>query len=85
VTAYDAVNCSQSIVDRGTRAAGIPLATSMHGYEIYQQLRAATGLGLVWRIKRSQLYALLAEIEARGYVAATTLPQEGGLLVTYST
>jgi DNA-binding PadR family transcriptional regulator len=44
---------------------------SMYGYEIHQQLSAATGLGLVWRLKQSQLYALLTKLEREGYVATT--------------
>ena len=40
----------------------------MHGYEIHQQLSDPTGLGLVWRLKQSQLYALLAKLEREGYV-----------------
>jgi PadR family transcriptional regulator AphA len=47
-----------------------------HGYEIYQQLADPDGLGLVWRLKQSQLYALLAKLEAQGYIAATIEPQE---------
>lgn len=43
----------------------------MHGYEIHQQLSEATGLGLVWRLKQSQLYALLAKLEREGYVTTT--------------
>jgi DNA-binding PadR family transcriptional regulator len=43
----------------------------MYGYEIHQQLSRATGLGLVWRLKQSQLYALLAKLEREGYVATT--------------
>lgn len=43
----------------------------MYGYEIHQQLSATTGLGLVWRLKQSQLYALLAKLEREGYVATT--------------
>lgn len=48
----------------------------MYGYEIYQQLSTAEGLGLVWRLKQSQLYALLAKLERRGYVTHTRVPQE---------
>jgi DNA-binding PadR family transcriptional regulator len=47
----------------------------MHGYEIHQQLLAGDGLGLVWRLKQSQLYALLAKLERRGYISATLEPQ----------
>ncbi len=48
----------------------------MHGYEIHQQLREPSGLWLVWRLKQSQLYALLAKLEAEGYISATLKPQE---------
>jgi DNA-binding PadR family transcriptional regulator len=47
-----------------------------HGYEIYQKLAAPTGLGLVWRLKQSQMYALLAKLEQAGYVVATLEPQD---------
>ncbi len=50
---------------------GILAERPMHGYELYQQLVAPTGLGLVWRIKQSQLYALLARLEERGYLRVT--------------
>lgn len=48
----------------------------MHGYELHQRLTEAAGLGLVWRLKQSQLYALLARLEARGYLTTTLEPQE---------
>jgi PadR family transcriptional regulator AphA len=48
----------------------------MHGYEIHQQLREPTGIGLVWRIKQSQLYALLVKLEQEGYVSSTVEPQD---------
>ena len=48
----------------------------MYGYEIYQQLSAPTGLGLIWHVKQPQLYALLDRFETEGYVAATLEPQE---------
>jgi len=47
-----------------------------HGYEIYRQLADPTGLGLVWRVKQSQLYALLAKLEQQGYVSQTLAPQD---------
>lgn len=43
----------------------------MHGYEIHQHLSDPTGLGLVWRLKQSQLYALLTKLEREGYVTTT--------------
>ena len=62
----------------GTEIAllGLLRARPMHGYEIYQQLSAPTGLGLIWRVKQAQLYALLDRFEMEGYVAATLEPQE---------
>lgn len=48
----------------------------MHGYEIYQRLSEAQGLGLVWHIKQSQLYALLGKLEGAGYIEARREPQE---------
>jgi len=47
-----------------------------HGYEIYQQLADANGLWQVWRLKQSQLYALLTKLEEAGLLAATMQPQE---------
>jgi PadR family transcriptional regulator AphA len=41
----------------------------MHGYEIHQHLSDPSGLGLVWHMKQSQLYALLTKLEREGYVA----------------
>jgi DNA-binding PadR family transcriptional regulator len=48
----------------------------MHGYEIYQQLSDPAGLWQVWRLKQSQLYALLTKLEEVGYLNATLQPQE---------
>ncbi len=47
-----------------------------HGYDLYQRLSDPAGLGLIWRLKQSQLYALLAKLEAEGYLTATLKPQE---------
>lgn len=48
----------------------------MHAYEMHHQLHQAEALGLVWRIKQSQLYALLARLEEAGYLTTVTTPQE---------
>ncbi|MCL4867737.1 MAG: PadR family transcriptional regulator [Anaerolineae bacterium] len=47
-----------------------------HGYAIHQQLFDPTGLGSVWRLKLSQLYALLHKLEQTGYVVTTLELQE---------
>jgi len=50
----------------------------MHGYEIHQQLRDPAGLWLVWRLKQSQLYALLAKLEEEGHITSTLKAQDTG-------
>jgi DNA-binding PadR family transcriptional regulator len=47
----------------------------MHAYEMYLQLQRTEQLGLVWHLKQGNLYALLATLEADGYLASTTEPQ----------
>lgn len=44
----------------------------MHGYEIYQRLKAHQILGIIWHVKQSQVYALLAKLEQEGYLASAT-------------
>lgn len=48
----------------------------MYGYELYQQLTDPAGLWLVWRMKQSQLYALLGKLEDEGYISAEVQAQE---------
>lgn len=48
-----------------------------HGYDIYRELSDPEGLRAVWRIKQSQLYALLARLEETGYLTSTLMPQGG--------
>jgi DNA-binding PadR family transcriptional regulator len=48
----------------------------MHAYEMHQKLLDAEALGMVWQIKQSQLYALLARLEEMGYLTTVTAPQE---------
>ncbi len=49
---------------------------STHGYELYQRLCSSHGLGIVWNLKQSQLYAMLARLEERGYIEATLEAQD---------
>jgi DNA-binding PadR family transcriptional regulator len=48
----------------------------LHGYEIHRRMSDPAGLGLVWRLKQSHLYALLTRLEHEGYLTATLKPQE---------
>ena len=50
----------------------------MHGYEIHQRLKDPAGLRLVWRLKQSQVYALLAKLDDDGYISGALKPQETG-------
>ncbi|MBP9656205.1 MAG: PadR family transcriptional regulator [Candidatus Promineofilum sp.] len=49
----------------------------LHGYEIYHRLVETPELHLVWRVKQSRLYALLARLEEEGQLGATHEPQDG--------
>jgi PadR family transcriptional regulator, regulatory protein AphA len=48
---------------------------AQHGYAIHKALADPAGLGPVWQIKRSQLYALLNKLEEAGYVTTSIEPQ----------
>lgn len=41
----------------------------LHAYEMFQQFARVEPLGRVWQLKQSHFYALLAKLEALGYVA----------------
>jgi len=47
-----------------------------YGDEIYHELSHTPELRLVWRMKQSRLYALLARLEERSLLRATLQPQE---------
>jgi DNA-binding PadR family transcriptional regulator len=48
----------------------------LHGYQIYQLISTPGGLSQVWRIKQSQLYALLARLDETGFIHGTLQIQE---------
>jgi DNA-binding PadR family transcriptional regulator len=49
---------------------------SIHGYDLYKRLNSLEPVGLVWRIKQSQLYAIMERLEAEGLVTSTIIPSE---------
>src|SRR5262245_40796732 len=51
---------------------GLLRAHPRHAYELHQLLQdGAEPLGIIWRLKQGNLYALLAKLEEAGYVAST--------------
>jgi DNA-binding PadR family transcriptional regulator len=48
-----------------------------HGYDINRRLTETPELRLIWRMKQSRLYALLARLEEEGLIQATLEPQDG--------
>ncbi len=47
-----------------------------HGYELHKELSSLEGLGLVWRVKQAQLYAILDKLEAQGYLSSRLITSE---------
>jgi DNA-binding PadR family transcriptional regulator len=47
-----------------------------HGYEIHKELDRLEGIGLIWRVKQSQLYAILDKLETQGLLEGKVLPGE---------
>ncbi|MCB0035686.1 MAG: PadR family transcriptional regulator [Anaerolineales bacterium] len=56
---------------------GFLLERPSYGYDIHQRLNDPAGLGHVWQIKQSKLYALLTKLEEKGYIAAEFEAQDG--------
>ena len=48
----------------------------MYGYEIHQRMSDPCGLGQVWQLKQSQLYALMGKLEEEGFLSAELQVQE---------
>lgn len=49
-----------------------------HGYQIHLLLSDPDGLGPIWRLKQSQLYALLSKLEKDGYIRGELEVHETG-------
>ncbi len=55
---------------------GFLLQEPQHGYQLHQKISDPAGLGLIWSLKQSQLYALLSKLEVDGYVFSTLQNQD---------
>lgn len=49
----------------------------LHGYELYRRYAGRSGLSVVWKVKRSRFYALLARLGRLGLVAMDVREQAG--------
>jgi PadR family transcriptional regulator, regulatory protein AphA len=48
----------------------------VHGYNLYKQISGMQGVMQVWRVKQSQLYALLDKLEKDGYLQSSQFSNE---------
>jgi DNA-binding PadR family transcriptional regulator len=55
---------------------GFLQAGPQHGYQIHRMVSDSDGLGSIWRLKQSQLYALLAKLEMNGFIRGELELQE---------
>jgi len=55
---------------------GFLLQGPQHGYQLHQMISDPAGLGLIWHLKQSQLYALLSKLELDGCVVSTLQNQD---------
>ena len=55
---------------------GFLLQEPQHGYQLHQMISDPSGLGLIWNLKQSQLYALLSKLEEDEYVVSTLQNQD---------
>jgi PadR family transcriptional regulator, regulatory protein AphA len=55
---------------------GIIYLHPIHGYELFKEISQLEGIALIWRVKQSQLYALLDKLEIEGFIESTLIPNE---------
>jgi PadR family transcriptional regulator AphA len=63
-------------------ALGFLVERPAHAYELRERLRQ--GLGSLWRVATSQLYAVLHRLEAEGLVRSTTTEGRGAARLVYT-
>ena len=51
---------------------GVLADRPMHAYDLHKELSKPTGLGLIWSVKQARLYAIAADLEARGFLGSRT-------------
>lgn len=53
---------------------GLAARGPVHGYDLHKKLGTLDGLSSIWRVKQSQVYALLDKLEAMGYLQGEAVP-----------
>jgi DNA-binding PadR family transcriptional regulator len=48
----------------------------MHGYELFKEVSRLDGVAMIWRVKQSQLYALLDKLQTDGLLNSVIIPGE---------
>lgn len=51
---------------------GVLADRPMHAYDLHKELSRPTGLGIIWSVKQARLYAIAADLEARGFLGSRT-------------
>ena len=59
---------------------GLAARGPVHGYDLHKQLGTLDGLSAIWRVKQSQVYALLDKLENMGYLHGEAVPGTAAVL-----
>jgi len=59
---------------------GLAARGPVHGYDLHKQLGTLDGLSSIWRVKQSQVYALLDKLENMGYLQGEAVPGTAAVL-----
>jgi PadR family transcriptional regulator, regulatory protein AphA len=65
-----------SLQTMDTILLGLLSRQRMHGYDLYKELARLEGVGMVWRIKQSMIYAILDRLEREGLVEGQRVQAE---------
>ena len=65
-----------SLQTMDTILLGLLSRQRMHGYDLYKELARLEGVGMVWRIKQSMVYAILDKLEREGLLEGQRVQAE---------
>ncbi len=55
---------------------GLLFSGPAHGYELHKHITDPNGIGLIWGVKIANLYAQLAKLESKGWIAGKVQQEE---------